>query len=336
MSVDECENLANRMSIGEEGEEEAVAKVTSVDQEAADKAPETESDEHLPRVQVELDKLNYANESINSLELELEESKREYLTTMRESEEQLAALEKRLGSCVDKTRPYYEARIELSEAKDKYVKAKIRFETAQELYVAAKRLQMYAEENLESNQGSTDSEENLAKILQMAKIKVSETELSKQSSDIEQIVAFRLYNEKLAQVEQMEKSLKKTIEKSREYFEAKAAMYKELRFLFTKIEGLKSCLKEAKLAYQQSLKNLELISTEIHSQRQQQQQQQLLGKEVGGRTPGPTTSTLISNSSSTLSSSSSSISFQEQSQSQKLDQLNIKIFISRVIFCMFF
>ncbi len=29
-------------------------------------------DDHLPRVQVELDKLNYANESINNLELELE------------------------------------------------------------------------------------------------------------------------------------------------------------------------------------------------------------------------------------------------------------------------
>lgn len=102
--------------------------VASATHQQADEETEsteaTESDEHLPRVQVELDKLNYANESINSLELELEESKREYLTTMQESEEQLAVLEKRLGVCVEKSRPYYEARIELSEAKDKYLKVK--------------------------------------------------------------------------------------------------------------------------------------------------------------------------------------------------------------------
>ena len=89
---------------------------------AIETAEEEESDEHLPRVQVELDKLNYANESINSLELELEESKREYLLTMEESEEELVALEKRLGSCVEKSRPYYEARIDLNEAKEKYFK----------------------------------------------------------------------------------------------------------------------------------------------------------------------------------------------------------------------
>lgn len=145
-------------------------------------------------------------------------------------------------------------------------------------------------------------EENVAKILQIAKIKVNETELAKQSSDIEQIVALRIYDEKRVEVEQMEKSMRKVIEKSREYFELKAATYKELRFLFTKIEGLKSCLKEAKLAYHQSLKNLETISTEIHTQRQ-----------TNGKASVPPT-TLISNSSSTLSSSSSSISFQDQQQ----------------------
>lgn len=177
---------------------------------------------------------------------------------------------------------------------------------------------MYAEENLESsNKGSETllkseettnketaeegSDENLSKMLQMANIKVNETELSKQSSDIEQIVANRIYDEKRNRVEQMEKNLRKQIEKSREYFELKAAMYKELRFLFTKIEGLKACLKEAKLAYQQSLKNLELISTEIHSQRQQNQQ--LVSKSA--QNDQATGEKLVSNSLSTLSSTSS-------------------------------
>jgi hypothetical protein len=237
--------------------------------------------------------------------------------------------------------------------------------------VAAKRIQMYAEENLEShnanlkeeespnnngevlvneevesatastekNNGSATAEEekpstktvkrsvssvssnqggeeNLAKMLQMAKIKVNEAELAKQSSDIEQIVAGRLYEDKRVQVERLEKSLRKQIEKSREYFELKAAMNKELRFLFTKIEGLKSCLKEAKFAYQQSLKNLELISTEIHSLRQQRSLSS--GGSLSSSQPPPLPQSLppnlVSQSSSTLSSSSSSISFQDQQQ----------------------
>lgn len=167
--------------------------------------------------------------------------------------------------------------------------------------------------SVSSTQGG---EENLAKMLQMAKIKVNEAELAKQSSDIEQIVAGRLYEEKRVQVERLEKSLRKQIEKSREYFELKAAMNKELRFLFTKIEGLKSCLKEAKFAYQQSLKNLELISTEIHSLRQQRSSSS--GGSLSSSQPPPLPQSLppnlVSQSSSTLSSSSSSISFQDQQQ----------------------
>ena len=122
--------------------------------------------------------------------------------------------------------------------------------------------------NKNNNKEEEMNRETLGKILEIAKIKVNETELSKQSSDIEQIEAFKIYDEKRKKIELMEKDLRKPIEKSKKYFELKANLYKELRFLFTKIEGLKSCLKEAKLAYHQSLKNLELISTEIHTQRQ--------------------------------------------------------------------
>lgn len=47
----------------------------------------------------------------------------------------------------------------------------------------------------------------------------------------------------------------------------KSTFNKELKFFMLKIEGLKSCLREAKTTYQQSLKNLEKISTEVHEQR---------------------------------------------------------------------
>jgi hypothetical protein len=94
-----------------------------------------ESDEHLPRVRIELEKLNYANESINNLELEYEEAKREFLSLLDESNYELSSLEKKIGSYVTKAYPYYEERMLLILVKQKYLKAKIQFETAQELYV---------------------------------------------------------------------------------------------------------------------------------------------------------------------------------------------------------
>lgn len=223
-----------------------------------------ESDEHLPRVQVELDKLNYANESINNLELELEESKREFIRTMQESADELDKLEKKLGACVAKSLPYYGSRLELNGAKDKYMKAKIRFETAQELYMAAKNMQMHAEECLEKG-GDGDSDQ--VSFLAFSKTRVYETELAKRTSDAALVDALNEYETLRDKVNLYEKELKKSIEKSFKYFELKSSQLKELKFVFTKIEGLKSCLKEAKLTYQQSLKNLESISTEIHTQR---------------------------------------------------------------------
>ena len=233
-----------------------------------------ETDDHLPIVQIELDKLNYANESINNLEIELEESKKEYIRTLNDSEKQLNEIEKKLGNCVERVKPYYQLRTELRHAKENYLKAKNKFETAQELYVAAKKMQLYAEESLDvtadpdSILKPDENQKNLTKMLEIARLKVTDTELFKHSSDSEQIEANRIYEEKMSHVEQLEKELRKQIEKSKIFFITKSQLNKELRFLFIKIEGLKNCLKEAKSAYQLSLRNLESISTEIHKQRE--------------------------------------------------------------------
>ncbi len=153
-----------------------------------------EEDAHLPRVRVELDRLNYANESINNLEVEYEEAKREFLRTLHESEAELALIEKKIGNHVLKVIPYYEERMEMSASKQKYLQARFEFERAQELYVAAKNLQMYAEENLESGgeNGNASDVMALERMLKLAKVKVSEREFSKQSSDLQQIEAFKV------------------------------------------------------------------------------------------------------------------------------------------------
>lgn len=146
-------------------------------------------------------------------------------------------------------------------------------------------------EKFESNQVDNTSEttncdkETLVKMLNLAILKVGETETAKQINDSCQIEAQIEYEQKLKEMENLEKNLKSSIEKvrkkltfykiqflnflikSRTYYEIKAKQNKELKFLYSKIEGLKSCLKEAKNTYQQALKNLEIISTEIHQSR---------------------------------------------------------------------
>ena len=180
-------------------------------------------------------------------------------------------LERKLGEHIKKSKSYYLARIELYDAKQIYLNSKFRFETAQELNVAAKNMQMHNEENLELFEQKANAElsnqNNLVKMFDMAKAKVYETELSKQINDKEQIEALKNYDDKLKKIELLEKNLKKNIEKSRKFFQLKAKFNKELMFLYSKIKGIKICLKEAKMAYQQSLKNLEKISCEIHAQR---------------------------------------------------------------------
>ena len=86
-----------------------------------------ETDGHLPRVRAELDKLNYANESINNLELELEDSKREFIRSYDDFKYELNDLERKTGkNVIASSKCYYESRFELHEAKQKYLNAKIR------------------------------------------------------------------------------------------------------------------------------------------------------------------------------------------------------------------
>ena len=140
-------------------------------------------------------------------------------------------------------------------------------------------MQIYAEDNLEfttenksQSTACKETAESFLELLENSKLKVKETGESKHKFDLEQIEALKIYQENLINVQKLEKSLKRTILKSKPYYELKASINKELKFLLSKVEGLKSCLKEAKLFYQQSMKNLENISNEEHSKRQQRLQ----------------------------------------------------------------
>ncbi|XP_005945047.1 SH3 domain-binding protein 5-like [Haplochromis burtoni] len=63
-----------------------------------------------PRIQEELEHLNQASEEINKLELQLDDARSSYRRILTDSARKLNAQGSQLGACIDKARPYYEAR----------------------------------------------------------------------------------------------------------------------------------------------------------------------------------------------------------------------------------
>ena len=94
-------------------------------------------------------------------------------------------------------------------------------------------------------------------------------------------------------VQELEKNLRREIEKSRPYFQMKDKLNTDLQAVKSEIESRQKSVSEAKRQYSEALKRLESISEEIHERR----------NGTGIRTPGvgaehPSSSSLSSSTSS--------------------------------------
>ncbi|CAF2567264.1 unnamed protein product [Rotaria sp. Silwood2] len=230
----------------------------------------SEEDDGLdPRVQIELERLNHANEAINHLELQHDEARKNLKEFWNTVEEELVQLEKSIGSAVNNARSYYEARIQLRHQKEVSTKAKHRFERAQALHVAAKELAVASADYIDEAEKSNQNPEKWSETYGHALAKAADAEQEKYEADLEQQRAEKAYFEVEKLVEKLQKNYRRAINKSQPYYEKKAEYHKELDFQKRKVDGLENCVNEAKAQYQESLRNLEKISNEIHAQRNQ-------------------------------------------------------------------
>ncbi|XP_070001480.1 serine-rich adhesin for platelets isoform X2 [Penaeus vannamei] len=71
-----------------------------------------------PRIQVELECLNTSTDTINKLEVDLDEARMQFRQLLGDSTQRIDALAKRLGKCVEQSRPYYDARIRAKQVND--------------------------------------------------------------------------------------------------------------------------------------------------------------------------------------------------------------------------
>ncbi|XP_014714947.2 SH3 domain-binding protein 5 isoform X1 [Equus asinus] len=234
-----------------------------------------EEEEVDPRIQGELEKLNQSTDDINRRETELEVQKAEPLfldarqkfrSVLVEATVKLDELVKKIGKAVEDSKPYWEARKVARQAQLEAQKATQDFQRATEVLRAAKETISLAEQRLlEDDKRQFDSA--WQEMLNHATQRVMEAEQTKTRSELVHKETAARYNAAMGRMRQLEKKLKRAINKSKPYFELKAKYYVQLEQLKKTVDDLQAKLALAKGEYKTALKNLEMISDEIHERR---------------------------------------------------------------------
>lgn len=224
-----------------------------------------EEEELDPRIQEELEHLNQASEEINQVELQLDEARTTYRRTLQESARKLNMQGSQLGSCIEKARPYYEARRLAKEAQQETQKAALRYERAVSMHNAAREMVFVAEQGVMADKNRLDP--TWQEMLNHATCKVNEAEEERLRGEREHQRVTRLCQQAEARVQALQKTLRRAIGKSRPYFELKAQFSQILEEHKAKVTELEQQVAQAKTRYSVALRNLEQISEQIHARR---------------------------------------------------------------------
>ncbi|KAL3064898.1 hypothetical protein OYC64_001013 [Pagothenia borchgrevinki] len=219
-----------------------------------------------PRIQGELEKLNQSTDDINRCETELEDARQKFRSVLVEATVKLDELVKKIGKPVEESKPYWEARRLARQAQLEAQSSTQDFQRASEVLRAAKETISLAEERLlEEDHRQFDSA--WQEMLNHATQRVMEAENTKTRSELVHKETAAKYTAAINRMKQLEKKLKRTISKSKPYFEMKAKCYLQLENLKRIVDERQARLSRAKGEYKMALRNLEKISDEIHERR---------------------------------------------------------------------
>uniref|UniRef100_A0A3Q2YS10 SH3 domain-binding protein 5 n=1 Tax=Hippocampus comes TaxID=109280 RepID=A0A3Q2YS10_HIPCM len=225
-----------------------------------------EEEEVDPRIKGELEKLNQSTDDINRWESELEEFRQRFRAVLVEATVKLDEQVKKIGRAVDDSKPYWEARKVARQAQVEAQKATQEFQRAVEILRAAKETIALAEERL-LEEDSRQFDSAWQEMLNHATQRVMEAEQSRTRSEAEHKSTAANYTSCVGHMKQLEKKLKRSITKSKPYFELKAKYYLQLEQLKRQVDERQAKLVVAKAEYRAALRSLENISEEIHAQR---------------------------------------------------------------------
>ncbi|KAL1137610.1 hypothetical protein AAG570_009306 [Ranatra chinensis] len=186
---------------------------------------------------------------------------------LNDSMRRLKVLTHKLGGCIERARPYYEALEIAKKAQLECQKAAVKFQRANEIHQAAKETVALAEARFLSKQHEWKFDSAWQEMLNHAIIKVTEAENQKAESGREHQKRATLFNVAEQRVIILEQKLRRSIIKSRPYFEEKALCQEQLDAQKKRVEELQLAVTRAKHDYSASLRRLEAISEEIHLRR---------------------------------------------------------------------
>ena len=170
-----------------------------------------------------MENLNTSTEFINKLELELEvchclhvfvlqKARSEFNKLLSDSTQKIEVLSKKLGSSINKARPYYEVRITANELHHKAQTEALLFEQATEAHKKAKEVVHKTEQNLTTNQ---ECDSKLEALLTRSAEKVNQSELERLSAQREHEITSRAYSLTEQRLSKLHKQLKRSIVKAR-------------------------------------------------------------------------------------------------------------------------
>ncbi|MBN3307498.1 3BP5L protein, partial [Amia calva] len=204
-----------------------------------------------------------------------------YRKILTDSARKLNAQGSQLGACIEKARPYYEARRLAKEAQQETQKAALSYERAVSMHNAAREMVYVAEQGLLADRNRLDP--TWQEMLNHATSKVNEAEEERLRSEREHQRVTQLCQEAEARVQMLQKSLKRVIIKSKPYFELKAQFNHILEEHKSKVMELESRVSKVKTRYSVALRNLEQISEQIHAQRRRRGRRRQIRAWEGGR-----------------------------------------------------
>ncbi|KAJ8268286.1 hypothetical protein COCON_G00134580 [Conger conger] len=225
--------------------------------------PEEEVD---PRIQGELEKLNQSTDDINRWETELEDARQRFRAVLVEATVKLDEVVKKIGKPVEDSKPYWEARRVARQTQLEAQKASQDYQRAIEVLRVAKETISLAEQRL-LEEDSRQFDSAWQEMLNHATQRVMGAEQTKARSELVHEETAAKYSAAIGHMKQLEKKLKRTINKSKPYFELKAKYYLQLEQLKKLVDERQAKLTMAKAGYSAALRNLEKISDEIHERR---------------------------------------------------------------------
>lgn len=233
----------------------------------------------LNQVHEELEKLNIATDVINSLELQLDESRIHFHQIHTKWQQRLEEMAKKYGNAIQKSRPYYEAITEEQELRSEAQEAVSRFQRATSRLQISKDQVRFTQDSLSRQKIiEPDCLEELNRHIQ----RVSDAEQERQlAEEHHKIISQRLLIV-TTRIHKLEKEFAKSIKKSRYYFSQREEFRRVMDHQKEMIRLLEIEVKQKKSDYTTSLTNLEAISNSIHEERSLSSMKRINGIGISG------------------------------------------------------